>query len=94
MREGLVVVDNVKRPAHYQIIDGIESIDVIARSMTVEQFKGFCLGNILKYRIRAGKKDSLEQDIAKANEYEKIFETKKYLCIDGIKTGVRNSENH
>ena len=28
------------------------------------------------------------------NEYEKIFETKKHLCIDGIKTGVRNSENH
>lgn len=76
------MIDNVTRPAHYQIIDNIESIDVIARSMTVEQFKGFCLGNILKYRIRAGKKDALEQDIAKANEYEKIFEAKKHLCIN------------
>ena len=82
MREGLGVIDNVKRPAHYQIVDNIESIDIIARSMTVEQFKGFCLGNILKYRIRAGKKDALEQDIAKANEYEKIFEAKKHLCIN------------
>lgn len=88
------MVDNVRRPAHYQIIDNIESIDVIARSMTIDQFKGFCLGNILKYRIRAGKKDSLEQDIAKANEYEKIFETKKHLCIDGVKTGVRDLEDH
>lgn len=88
------MIDNVKRPAHYQIIDDIESIDVIARSMTVEQFKAYCFGCILKYRFRAGKKDSLEQDIAKANEYEKIFETKKHLCIDGVKTGVRNSENH
>ena len=87
------MVDNVRRPAHYQIIDNIESIDVIARSMTIDQFKGFCLGNILKYRIRAGKKDSLEQDIAKANEYEKIFETKKHLCIDGVKTGVRDLES-
>lgn len=86
------MIDNVKRPAHYQIIDNIESIDVIARSMTVEQFKGFCLGNILKYRIRAGKKDALAQDIAKANEYEKIFEAKKHLCIDGAKTDVHDLE--
>jgi hypothetical protein len=74
--------DNIKNPKHYQIINGIESIDIIARSMTVEQFRGFCFGNILKYRIRAGKKDALEQDIAKANEYEQIFETKQRLCID------------
>lgn len=74
--------DNVKKPKHYQIIDGIESIDIIARSMTVEQFKGFCIGNILKYRLRAGKKDALEQDIAKANEYALIFESKKQLCIN------------
>lgn len=74
--------DNVKKPKHYQIIDGIESIDIIARCMTVEQFKGFCLGNILKYRLRAGKKDALEQDIAKANEYALIFESKKQLCIN------------
>jgi len=73
---------NVKNPKHYQLIEGIESIDIIARSMTIEQFKGFCIGNILKYRIRAGKKDSLEQDIAKADQYEIIFETKRHLCID------------
>jgi Protein of unknwon function (DUF3310). len=79
-----VMSDNVKNPKHYQIIKGIESIDIIARSMTVEQFQGFCLGNILKYRIRAGKKDALEQDIAKANEYEKIFENKKRLCVDAV----------
>ena len=74
--------DNVKNPKHYQIIDGIESIDIIARSMTVEQFLGFCLGCALKYRIRAGKKDALEQDIAKANQFEIIFKTKRHLCWD------------
>ena len=75
---------NVKNPKHYHLIDDVESIDIIARSMTTEQFMGFCLGNILKYRIRAGKKDALEQDIAKANEYEKIFENKKRLCVDAV----------
>lgn len=79
--------DIIKNPKHYQIINNIESIDVIAKCMTVEQFSGFCLGNILKYRIRAGKKGSLEQDIAKANEYELIFKNKKHLCINGNKHG-------
>lgn len=79
--------DIIKNPKYYQIINNIESIDIIAKCMTVEQFSGFCLGNILKYRIRAGKKGSLEQDIAKANEYELIFKNKKHLCINGNKHG-------
>ncbi|QHJ76198.1 MAG: hypothetical protein [Caudoviricetes sp.] len=77
---GIETNDAVKNPKHYQIIDDFESIDVIACSLTEEQFKGFCLGNILKYRIRAGNKDSLEQDIAKSDEYKSIFENKKHLC--------------
>ena len=77
---GIETNDVVKNPKHYQIIDDFESIDVIACSLTEEQFKGFCLGNILKYRIRAGNKDSLEQDIAKSDEYKSIFENKKHLC--------------
>lgn len=80
---------NVKNPKHYHLIDDVESIDIIARSMTTEQFMGFCLGNILKYRIRAGKKDSLEQDIAKADQYQIIFRTKKILCIDAEKRNIK-----
>lgn len=72
--------EQVKNPKHYQIIDDFESIDIIACSMTEAEFKGFCLGNIIKYRLRAGNKDSLEQDIAKANEYKLIFNNKKHLC--------------
>ena len=41
--------DNVRNPKHYQIIDGFESIDIIASCMTEEAWKGFCLGNIIKY---------------------------------------------
>ena len=73
-------LDMIKSPKHYQIIDGVESITVIAAGLTVSEWRGFCLGNILKYRIRAGKKDALEQDIAKANEYESLFERYKGLC--------------
>ena len=73
-------VDNVKSPSHYQLIEGVESIEIIARSMTQEQWKGFCLGNILKYRIRAGKKDALQQDIDKANFYGDLYEMHKEKC--------------
>lgn len=72
--------DVVNNPKHYAIIDDVESIDIIASSLTVEQFKGFCLGNIIKYRLRAGNKDDLLIDIAKADNYKSIFENKKHLC--------------
>lgn len=80
---------NVENPPHYQLFYNIESIEIIARSMTTEQFLGFCLGNTLKYRLRAGKKDDLQQDIAKANQFEIIFKTKKHLCIDAEKRKIK-----
>ena len=75
-------VDNIKSPTHYQLMDGVESIEIIARSMTKEQWKGFCLGNMLKYRIRAGKKDALQQDIDKADFYGELYEMHKGKCYD------------
>lgn len=77
-----LTTDNVKNPSHYQLIEGVESIEIIARSMTKEQWKGFCLGNMLKYRIRAGKKDALKQDIEKADFYGDLYEMHKEKCYD------------
>lgn len=73
-------MDNIKNPKHYQILDGVESIQIIASAMTIEGFHGFCLGNIIKYRMRAGNKDALEQDIGKANFYQELYEQNKHLC--------------
>lgn len=74
--------DQVKNPKHYQLIEGVESIEIIARSMTKEQWKGFCLGNMLKYRLRFGKKHSKVafEDIEKANYYEVLYEMYKGFC--------------
>ncbi len=80
-----VDVDGVKQPSHYQLFEGVEAIEVIARSMTQEMFKGYCLGNILKYRLRAGKKSelaTLEKDMAKATFYLELYEKHKGLCHD------------
>lgn len=77
--------DGVKQPSHYQLFEGVEAIEVIARSMTQEMFKGYCLGNILKYRLRAGKKSelaTLEKDMAKAAFYLELYTKHKGLCHD------------
>lgn len=76
-------IEGVRTPSHYMLFDDIEAIEVIARSMTREQFKGYCLGNILKYRLRAGKKSELaflEKDMAKAGFYGELYEKHKDKC--------------
>ena len=64
--------DEVHNPDHYKL-DGlnIEVVDVIKAVLTDEEFKGWCKGNILKYLMRAGKKDKSKekQDFAKAGVF-------------------------
>lgn len=89
--DGNEIVDiNVERPKHYALFPAMdeghtrpEAISVIASSMTVEMFYGYCFGNSLKYRLRAGKKGDLVQDINKSGKYERLFEENKHLCTDG-----------
>jgi len=65
-----VETDNVKSPKHYMLGDlGIEVKDVIFE--VVKDMKGseaVCVGNILKYVMRARKKNGIE-DYQKAYEY-------------------------
>ncbi|WWT42851.1 hypothetical protein HFBEMICV_CDS0013 [Escherichia phage 216Ecol046PP] len=77
--------DSVRKPSYYQVFDGVESIEIIARSMTVSEFRGFCMGNVLKYRLRAGKKSELatmEKDLNKAAFYQELFDLHKGKCYD------------
>lgn len=61
--------ENVKSPKHYRLEGlNIESIDVIKATLGKEGFKSFCKGNIMKYLIRAEKKNGLE-DYKKAKTY-------------------------
>jgi hypothetical protein len=51
--------------------------------MTVSEFRGFCMGNVLKYRLRAGKKSELatmEKDLNKAAFYQELFDLHKGKC--------------
>jgi len=71
LRDGLPyeIDDDINSPNHYKIFPDAEVIDVIESFLTEEEFIGYMKGNTLKYRLRAGNKDSLEKDIAKADWY-------------------------
>ena len=74
--------DNVNSPKHYQFFPDMEAIEVIALSMTEEQFYGYCLGNRMKYRLRAGSKGNTLEDIAKSDKYLELYSEYKSYCID------------
>lgn len=64
----LRVEDNsVQSPAHYQLADGMEAIDVIDQA--VADPASFYRGNAIKYLLRAGRKGDAKQDLEKARWY-------------------------
>lgn len=71
---------NVINPSHYDVMPDLKAIELIAMAMTQEQFYGYCLGNIMKYRLRAGKKDNLARDISKADNHPNLYEKYVHLC--------------
>ena len=60
--------DMVNHPDHYTK-GGIECIEAIQASMTMEEFAGYLKGNVLKYLWRFESKENPSEDLAKANWY-------------------------
>lgn len=68
------MTDSVNQPAHYASGD-IECIDAIRASMSIEEFQGFCKGNVQKYVWRWRQKGGVE-DLQKARWYlERLIES-------------------
>jgi hypothetical protein len=63
--------DPVNNPSHYDVFLDAEAIDIIRKVLTAEEYAGYCKGNFLKYRLRAGEKGDALQDIAKSNVYRR-----------------------
>lgn len=59
--------DNVNHPNHYQVLPDVEAIDII-KAILGNGFTDYCYGNVLKYLLRATKKNGLE-DFKKAKVY-------------------------
>lgn len=56
---------------HYASMIGLEPIELMQLVLTYDEFVGFLKGNIIKYTLRAGKKqgEAAEKDVAKAKRY-------------------------
>lgn len=62
--------DPVDHPSHYMTSGSVESIDIVERIIDgLEAKHAYCLANVLKYALRAGKKGTLDIDLEKANNY-------------------------
>ena len=69
-----------RKSKHYEH-GGIEVIDYIKAKLTPEQYKGYLLGNQIKYPGRANFKDNFFRDIEKAGIYNKLLlELKNETC--------------
>lgn len=64
----------VAHKVNYYDVGGISTISFIKAKLTQEQYKGFLLGNILKYSSRLQYKGDVENDAKKLAEYSKWLE--------------------
>lgn len=75
-----VYVEYVNHPNHY--IDNFSGIEVIETNCDLTN----CLSNVFKYCMRAGKKDSILQELEKAKFYCNFY-------IEGCKSGKITPQN-
>jgi len=57
-----------KKNSHYDV-GGIETIDFIRAKLTLDQYRGYLLGNVLKYASRLEHKGMAKADASKLLEY-------------------------
>lgn len=63
-----VEADMVNHPAHYKT-GGIEAIDIMKAKLSPEEFRGYLIGNSLKYLMRLNHKGKALEDAKKAQWY-------------------------
>jgi len=67
----------VDNPSHYNVADTTIQ-EMLEAMFTHEEFMGWIKGNIIKYRMRAFKKENVGiQDIAKADKYQRFYDDYK-----------------
>lgn len=75
--------NKLKNPkaVHYNLWLDTDSIDIIKAKLTEVEYIGALKYNILKYQLRLGKKDCIESDMEKIEDYKRelnsILESKK-----------------
>ena len=86
--------DEITKPRHYMLFPDMEAIDVIRAVLTPEEFRGFCKGNALKYRLRAGDKGPAAKCIGKAHWYHNyLLNVMEYSNPDRADLGDFGQQN-
>lgn len=81
--------NNVNHPKHYAIVDGVEAIDII-KVILGDGFKDYCYGNVIKYILRAEKKNGVE-DFKKAQVYlDWMIKEIDYKMLGGKDSWIAN----
>lgn len=60
---------------HYDLWNGIEAIDIMKNCLSLDEYRGFLKGNILKYQLRLGKKDNVEKEMIKIKYYREELDS-------------------
>lgn len=56
-------------PAHYELANGMDALDVMRASFTPDMYMGFLVGNVIKYALRFRRKGQLVSDVDKLADY-------------------------
>lgn len=63
-------INGINPPSHYRAKDnGMDVIQFLESQMSAEAYKGFMIGNILKYATRTGRKDEEVKELDKIIDY-------------------------
>ena len=65
----MTTIDQIDNPLHYTADDDTDCIDAIQAALGREAFIDYCRANAMKYLWRARLKDSLANNIRKAQYY-------------------------
>ncbi|RJR07943.1 DUF3310 domain-containing protein [Candidatus Parcubacteria bacterium] len=78
--------ESINNPKHYQKFP-TEVIEIIKATLTAKYgkagYEAYCFGNELKYRLRAGFKGDVVEDIGKAMKYLEFREVSENENIGG-----------
>ena len=66
-------MSSIDPKSSYYDAGGISTMDVIKAKLTDEQFKGYLLGNLIKYSCRLNHKGEPKRDAEKAANYGKLL---------------------
>ena len=58
---------------HYNSLP-VQPIELMEAVLTREEFLGYLKGNMIKYAMRAGRKDETQKDVNKYNQYKEFYE--------------------